>query len=77
MTGHPKIGQEYDVVDPDEMFVGKSDSVVPIGYTDTGNLVVDHYTVEDDCRTVPWQPGAFEQFIGNEVLVESDTTLHE
>lgn len=67
----PMVGAEYTLVDPDAVVV-ETDSVVPIEYDDTGNLVVEHYVEgsEEPIRTIPWNETFFQSLVVEEALVE-------
>lgn len=40
-SAHPKLGQRYE--DTTDAMVANRVILVPVGYDDTGNLLVDHY----------------------------------
>lgn len=73
MLGHPKIGVEYDVVR--EITVASvdpnPDSLVPIGYDDTGNMVVDAFGdgYEDGKRQL-WSESGFCEMIEDDKIEE-------
>lgn len=76
MLGHPKIGVEYDVVG--EITVAgvdpNPDSLVPIGYDDMGNMVVDSFGdgYERDGTRLLWSESGFCEMIEDKTVVEAN-----
>jgi hypothetical protein len=68
----PLIGVEYDVHDPDTLMPGRktADSIVPIGYDDTGNCQVDVFSPDLDGKTMLWNPDALVEFEQQGIISE-------
>ena len=76
MLGHPKIGVEYDVHGEIDVAGVSHDpkQLVPIGYDDTGNLIVDVFGdgYDQDGTHLLWSEAGFCEIVKDETIVESN-----
>lgn len=73
MSEHPRIGVEY-VVDEATSADVRADSLVPIGYSGDGSLLVQGF-VEDRTApldTTPWSESNLTEYVENGVLIPQD-----